>query len=152
MQLEVQIQSIAFLEIYNRFPETRGCIWHIPNGGNRDAITGNQMKSAGVVPGIQDLHMLWLGKTYFIEMKDYKGQVDIAQKYIHAQHMLHGMPTYIFRTPDELIAFVCAIVAGSDLNGFKGFISPYSDSSKIQLYADEYRKWKASRSKYKRAA
>lgn len=150
---EARIQADAFQYIWGTYPETRGCIWHVPNGGLRDKISANILKAQGLVAGIQDLQMIWNGQPYFIELKDNTGKVDVAQKWIHAKHMLHGVPTYIFRTKEEVIRFVEAIIHNLGLDQFTGFISPYSDANKVELYAAEYKDYKLKQAaRYKKAA
>jgi hypothetical protein len=134
---EAKIQQIAFAEIRNEFPETYGCFYHVPNGGLRDKKTASRLKAQGVVPGVQDLHFIWEGKLYLIEVKDVDGQVTPAQKAIHAQHKAHGLDTYIFRTSQQIIYFVRYIIQHRSLDGFKRFISPYSDAEKAEQYKQE---------------
>ena len=55
----------------NTFPELK-YLFHIPNGGYRDIVTGSRMKRAGVKKGVPDLcfpmsNHLWHG--LWIEMK-----------------------------------------------------------------------------------
>lgn len=59
----------------NTFPDLK-YLFHIPNGGFRDVVTGSRMKRAGVKKGVPDLFLpvsnhLWHG--LWIEMKDGKG-------------------------------------------------------------------------------
>ena len=59
----------------NTYPDLK-YLFHIPNGGFRDVITGSRMKRAGVKKGVPDLFLpmgnhLWHG--LWIEMKSVKG-------------------------------------------------------------------------------
>lgn len=139
---EARIQQLAITEIRNKYPETYGCLYHVPNGGNRDPRTASILTGQGVVPGIQDLHFIWKSQLYLIEVKKTKGLVDPAQKVIHAQHKLHGYDTYIFRTSEQIIFFIEYIMAGKNLDGFKRFISPYSVAENLELYRQEFRVYK----------
>lgn len=136
---ESKIQQDAFTEIRNRYPETYGLIYHVPNGGLRDKRTASIMRGLGVVPGIQDLHFLWKGTHYIIEVKDHKGRVSAEQKVIHAQHKLHGTDTYIFRTAEQIIYFVEYIIQSKSLKAFDRFISPYCNPEKVEEYKAEMR-------------
>lgn len=139
---ESKIQQDAFTEIRNRYPETYGLLYHCPNGGLRDKRTASIMRGLGVVPGIQDLHFLWKGTHYIIEVKDHKGRVSADQKVIHAQHKLHGTNTYIFRTAEQIIYFVEYIIQNKSLEAFDRFISPYSDAEKVEEFKAEMRREK----------
>jgi hypothetical protein len=136
---EAKIQQIAVTEIRNKYPETYGCFYHIPNGGNRDQRTGSILKAQGVVPGIQDLHFIWYGKLYLIEVKDHDGEVSPDQKLIHAMHKLHGHDTYLFRTSQQIVYFVKYIIEGKSLHGFERFISPFSVAEDVSKYREEVR-------------
>ncbi|WPU91827.1 hypothetical protein SNE25_21145 [Mucilaginibacter sabulilitoris] len=148
---EAKIQQIAVTEIRNEFPETYGCFYHVPNGGYRDKKTASILKGQGVVPGIQDLHFIWFGKLYLIEVKEHEGYVSAEQKVIHAQHKVHGLDTYIFRTSEQIIYFVRYIIQGKSLDGFKRFISPYSIAENVEMYRKELEALKIKRLQ-KRAA
>jgi VRR-NUC domain len=55
----------------------------IPNGGNRNAITGKKLKDEGVMAGFPDILVARQGKDYpmlFIEMKSAKGRLSESQK------------------------------------------------------------------------
>ena len=57
----------------------------IPNGGNRDAITGRKLKDEGVLAGFPDILVARQGKSHpmlFIEMKSAKGKLSESQKTI----------------------------------------------------------------------
>lgn len=136
---EAKIQQLAITEIRNKYPETYGCLYHVPNGGIRDARTGSILKGQGVVPGIQDLHFIWQGKLYLIEVKDHDGEVSPDQKLIHATHKSHGIDTYLFRTSEQIIYFITYIINGKSLHGFTRFISPFSVAEDVDKYREEVR-------------
>jgi len=57
----------------------------IPNGGNRDAITGAILKREGVTPGIPDIMIARANGVYhglFIELKTETGRMTESQKAI----------------------------------------------------------------------
>lgn len=139
---EAKIQQIAFTELRNKYPETTGLFYHVPNGGTRDQRTATILTGQGVVPGIQDLHFIWQGRLHLIEVKNSTGRVDPAQKFIHAKHDLHGLKTYLFKTSYDIISYVEAVMFGYDLTQFESFISPHSDKTKVDLYLKEYREYR----------
>ncbi|MBB6126956.1 hypothetical protein [Mucilaginibacter lappiensis] len=139
MQTEAKIQQDAFTEIRNRLPKTYGCLFHVPNGGIRDAITATFMRGAGVVRGIQDLMFIWACKVYLIEVKTPTGHCSTDQKLIHAVHASHGFKTYLFTTSHDIISFVETVVAGGDIRLFDLFISPFSNAELVDKYKAELR-------------
>ena len=60
----------------SKYPELK-LLYHIPNGGKRDARTGAMMKRIGVKAGVPDLHLPVARGPYhslYIEMKTDKGK------------------------------------------------------------------------------
>lgn len=62
-------------------------LFAIPNGGQRNAITGMNLKREGVRAGVPDLFLAWANRQYgglFIEMKKTKGGrvSDAQQQYL----------------------------------------------------------------------
>ncbi|WP_114937546.1 VRR-NUC domain-containing protein [Mucilaginibacter endophyticus] len=139
MQSEAKIQQDAFTEIRNKYPQTYGLLWHCPNGSLRDPVTAAFLKGAGVVRGIPDLHFIWNGKYYLIEVKTPTGFCSTDQKLIHAVHASHGLNTYLFTTSNDIISFVECILNGGDIVQFNLFISPYSRAEMVDVYKAELR-------------
>lgn len=137
---EGKIQQTAFTYLRDTHPDLYGCFWHCPNGGFRDSITASIMTGQGLTPGVQDLHLVWGGRYYLIEVKTEKGEVSAEQKVVHAQHDRQGFKTYIFKTSEQIIYFVEWVMRGKSLDGFNRFISPYSNAEKVDIYREEMRK------------
>lgn len=75
----------ALFEWWQRTPYSRYCVmYHIPNGGRRDAVTGARLKAEGVVAGVPDIFLAvpWRGFAgLYIELKRQKGgKVSEAQE------------------------------------------------------------------------
>lgn len=134
---EGKIQQTAVTHIRNNYNDLYGCLYHIPNGGFRDDLTASIMTGQGLTPGVQDLHLIWGGKFYPIEVKTEKGEVSAAQKVVHAQHDKQGFKTYIFKTSEQIIYFFEWVVAGKCLDAFNRFISPFSNAEKLEIYREE---------------
>jgi hypothetical protein len=45
------------------------CIIAVPNGGRRDKRTGAKLKREGVMAGVSDCIIFYLGKVFFVEIK-----------------------------------------------------------------------------------
>jgi hypothetical protein len=73
MQSEDRLQQECYMWFHNTYPELRGLLFHVPNGGNRNAIEGKKFKLIGVVSGVSDLLFLYKGKTYCFELKKISG-------------------------------------------------------------------------------
>lgn len=73
-QTEEQLCQKAFFWFTNAFPDLRGCLFHVPNGGNRNAREGKRFKQMGVVPGVADLILLVGKKAYLLEAKKEGGR------------------------------------------------------------------------------
>lgn len=65
----------------------RPIVFHIPNGGQRDAREGANLKTQGVLSGVPDLEIICPGgKTFRIEMKAKDGRESVAQVQLR-EHM-----------------------------------------------------------------
>jgi len=54
---------------WNHRPQTRRCIWHVPNGGDRKIVQAAQLKHMGVIAGVHDIHIYWSSQLYIVEFK-----------------------------------------------------------------------------------
>ncbi len=66
-----------------QYPEMKGLLFAVPNGGRRDRVTGAKLKAEGVVAGVSDLLLLVQSKGFgalCIEMKTEKGRQTDEQK------------------------------------------------------------------------
>ena len=78
-------EQIDFVKWFRlQYPKVR--IFAIPNGGNRDAITGSIMRAEGVTPGVPDLYIpLW---RLWIEMKRTKGSSTSDEQIEWARYLM----------------------------------------------------------------
>lgn len=77
----IQCACVRWFNLY--FPNLRGRLFAVPNGGRRDAITAAKLKAEGVVAGVADLILLKSNKHFgalLIEMKTLKGRQRDSQK------------------------------------------------------------------------
>nr|MBC7612939.1 VRR-NUC domain-containing protein [Pseudopedobacter sp.] len=110
MPSEIQIQAKAFQTVYNEMPQTRGLIFHVPNGGSRNVLEGMQLKASGVIAGVPDIIFLWMGKAYGFEFKTDIGSVSPIQVKIHKVWELQGIPVHVIREPETFINIIKSIV------------------------------------------
>lgn len=143
MYTEDRIQSETVLYFHNKHPETRYCIWAVPNGGSRDIREASKLLSTGVISGIQDVHVLWDSVLTCIEFKDESGHVTPPQKACHSKHAQQGIVTYIIRDHKDGINLIYSIIKRKSLDRFKHLISPYAVGEKYDQYEKEAIAYKA---------
>jgi hypothetical protein len=105
-QTEAKIQQEAIMKIWNEMPETRLCLFHVPNGMNIDARQGAKFKAQGVISGVPDLVFIWQGKTHYIEVKTQTGYLSKNQKTLHAKWSEQGVEVKVMRTSEEIVSFI----------------------------------------------
>lgn len=99
------------MEIWNKLPQTRLCLFHIPNGMFSNAREGAKFKAQGVISGVPDLVFVWNGKTHYIEVKCEKGKLSENQKALHQKWSEQGVSVNVMRTSEEIIRFVTELVS-----------------------------------------
>lgn len=76
--------QVALIQWFDRtYPEHKGRLFAIPNGGFRHAVTAQKLKLEGVRSGVPDLMLPVPANGYhglFIEMKAEKGRLSPQQK------------------------------------------------------------------------
>jgi len=107
---EAKIQQEAIMKIWNEMPETRLCLFHVPNGMNIDARQGAKFKAQGVISGVPDLVFVWQGKTHYIEVKTENGYLSKNQKALHAKWSEQGIDVKVMRSSDEIVQFIAQLV------------------------------------------
>jgi hypothetical protein len=110
---ESKIQQDAIMEIWNKMPETRLCLFHVPNGMFTNAREGAKFKAQGVIAGVPDLVFVWHGKTHYIEVKTAKGVLSAQQKALHQKWSEQGIFVNVCRSSEEIIAIVAELVQQS---------------------------------------
>lgn len=77
---EDQFQALVFKFINHNYPKMRKLIFHVPNGGSRNAREGMKLKAMGVLPGCPDL--ICIKPLFALELKMPNGTQSPAQKQI----------------------------------------------------------------------
>ena len=108
--LEDIIQAESYQWFHNNYPEMRGLLFAVPNGGKRDPITMNKMKSTGLYPGIPDLIFMLNGKGYGFECKVPGGKLTGEQPKVHATWDKFGNPIYMFYSLEEFKLIMLNII------------------------------------------
>ena len=77
---EDALQQLCYMWFHNTYPQYRGLLFHVPNGGSRNAREGKKFKQIGVVAGVADLLFLFNGKCYCLELKTEVGRQSKKQQ------------------------------------------------------------------------
>ena len=89
--IEHRLQCSCFRWFCLQYPNLRGLLFSVPNGGQRNKIVAAKLKAEGVVAGVSDMILLKANNKYnalCIEMKTGKGVQTPAQK--EWQKMVEG--------------------------------------------------------------
>ena len=98
---EDRLQQECYIWFHNTYPNLRGLLFHVPNGGNRDGREGRKFKGMGVFPGVADLLFIYKGEFMAIELKTPTGTQSPKQKYWETIVKEHGVYYYIVRSFTE---------------------------------------------------
>ena len=128
-QEEHNIQSACVRWFNLQWPQYRGLLFAVPNGGARSKATAGKLKAEGVVAGVSDLILLvpFIQECvqYFnglcIEMKTAKGRQSPDQKEWEDKVRGQGYEYKVIRSLDEFIEVVDSYLKG------EGFIESNID-------------------------
>ena len=102
---EIQLQSSAFLNLWNKRPELRGRVFAI-NNNSQNAIKGAMNRSMGVIAGVADMAYLIQGSIVWIEWKTDTGRQSPEQKSFEQMVTRLGMRYYIVRSEVEFLEVI----------------------------------------------
>ena len=118
-QEEHNIQCACVRWFNLQWPEYRGLLFAVPNGGARSKATAGKLKAEGIVAGVADLILLvpqwfttWRGQEgckyagLCIEMKTDKGRQSPEQKQWQEMVEAHGYRYRVCRSLDEFMSVV----------------------------------------------
>jgi hypothetical protein len=109
---EAHLQSHCYQWAHNTFPDTRGLLFAVPNGGTRNKIEASQLKATGVVPGVADMLFLYSRKVYAFEFKFGPGKQSPAQKEWQAKVVQQGFDYFLVNDADAFKYIFKTIVTG----------------------------------------
>lgn len=92
---EERLQKAAISWLRGALPFTIS--FHIPNGGKRGEIQGARLKAMGVLAGVPDIALFWLGGVGFIELKTTTGRLQPNQQAIIEKLNMLGVHTAVCR-------------------------------------------------------
>jgi hypothetical protein len=99
---EDNLTSRCYLWFHNSYRDERGRLFHVPNGGKRDAPTANRLMAMGVVAGIPDFLFITRHSTFIgIELKVGKNPLSPEQVKLHLAWSKIGVKVYVVRDDIE---------------------------------------------------
>ena len=85
--------------------ESRPVVFHIANGGSRNAMEASNLKTQGVLAGVPDLCIVMPGgEIIWVEMKALKGTVSPFQRSLHEHFDALGHEPIIAYSAEEALA------------------------------------------------
>jgi hypothetical protein len=85
--------------------ERRPVVFHIPNGGSRNAMEASNLKTQGVLAGVPDLCIVMPGgEIIWVEMKAEDGRVSPFQKSLHENFSALGHDPIVAYSAEEALA------------------------------------------------
>lgn len=92
-----------------QYPKLGKLLYHIPNGGKRNAREASRFKRQGVRPGVADLFLSIPSGNHhglYIEVKSSKGKQTDNQKEFETIVEKHGYPYRVIRSLDSFIELI----------------------------------------------
>lgn len=113
---EDRLQAELYIWFHNTFPNLRGLLFAVPNGGHRNGLQAKLLKATGVFPGVSDMIFLYAKRAYFLELKrpDGEGVQSDAQKDWEKQVKSQGFIYKLYNDLDELKKFILEIIVASE--------------------------------------
>ena len=104
-QEEFRLQC-AIADVLTLFAKPGVHFFSIPNGENRDAVTGARLKRMGVKRGEPDLVILHNGRCIGLELKAAKGRTSPEQKATAEAWTLAGSLYHVAKGYEEAVEFL----------------------------------------------
>ena len=102
---EIQLQSRAFINLWNNRPDLRGRVFAI-NNNSQNAIKGAMNRAMGVIAGVADMCYLVEGGVVWIEWKTETGKQSPDQKHFEALVKSLGHQYHIVRNEIEFLTII----------------------------------------------
>lgn len=84
--------------------DKRPVVFHVPNGGSRNAMEASNLKTQGVLAGVPDLVIVMpFGEIIWVEMKADDGRVSLSQTGLHNHFCLLGHEVIIAYSAEEAL-------------------------------------------------
>ena len=108
-QSEAKLQSKCYQWAYNTYPQLRGLLFSVPNGGTRNLREAQYLKATGLTPGIPDMILLIKG-VIGIEFKSETGKLSPQQIKIHAIWRDAGLRVEVINNENDFKKLVISVL------------------------------------------
>lgn len=98
---EDQLQAIIYQWFHNNFPNLRGLLFAVPNGGWRNPREAQKLKATGTVAGVADLLFIYRGRIYCFELKTPTGTQQKVQKQWQLIVENQGVDYFVVRSLEQ---------------------------------------------------
>ena len=90
-------------------------VFHVPNGGSRDAREASNLKVQGVLPGVPDLCIvLPYNQMIWIEMKAKQGRVSLSQTDLHGHFGALGHTVITAYSAEQALDSLTEVLHGTN--------------------------------------
>jgi len=110
MQSEDALQTQCVQWFHNTYPNLRGLLFSVPNGGKRTPTEARRLKYTGLTPGIPDLIFAYHGEATFIELKTLTGTLSQEQIGIHGLLRKEAFKVHVARSLDEFKSVITSLI------------------------------------------
>ena len=101
-ELQLTKAVAILLALLDNLGQLQAIWYHVPNGGQRNAMQGAMLKAMGARAGIPDFAFAWATCSGFIELKSGKNGLSDAQKSIRDDRFRKGVFWAECRSVDEV--------------------------------------------------
>lgn len=108
-QSEAKLQSKCYQWAYNTYPQLRGLLFSVPNGGTRNIREAQYLKATGLTPGIPDMILLIKG-IIGIEFKSTTGKLSPQQIKIHEIWRANGCRVEVINNEDSFQELIKEVI------------------------------------------
>jgi len=106
---EDKLQSDCYMWFHSTYPDFRGLLCYNLNN-SKNKIRAMMDKGMGLQPGRSDLVFYYNAKAYMLEAKTETGTQEPNQKVWEAKIVKAGFTYQIFRSKEEFISLIVAII------------------------------------------
>jgi hypothetical protein len=109
-QSEDALQQKCVFWFRNTYPELKGLLFSVPNGGLRNKREAVKLNMTGLTKGVSDLLFMYDASTYCIELKTETGTQKPDQKVWESVVTNQGFPYLIVRSLKDFKILIGTIV------------------------------------------
>ena len=109
-QSEDALQQKCYFWFWNSYPELRGLLFAVPNGGSRNAREAKKFNLTGLVSGVSDMIFLYKSKAYMLELKTETGTQSKKQQKWEQTVWAWGFDYHLIRSLAQFKVLVSGII------------------------------------------